>query len=116
MNPPDAPVFAGHDFAEPWQAQAFAMTLALHERGVFTWAEWAAALSARLKAAGAAADGADYYQHWLDALEDLVARKGISPRSELAATASAWQRAAHATPHGQPIHLENDPLKDRARP
>jgi len=91
------------------------MTLALHERGVFTWTEWAEALSARLKAAGAAVDGSDYYHHWLDALEDLVARKDISTKTVLDAVAGAWTRAANATPHGQPIRLENDPLTNRVR-
>ena len=45
MNDPRA-VLPGqpHDeggpvFREPWEAQAFAMTLSLHERGLFTWPE-----------------------------------------------------------------------------
>ena len=86
------------------------MTLALHERGVFTWPEWAAALSARLKSPGAAASGEDYYQHWLAALEDMVTVKTLGSRSELDELANAWRRAAHATPHGKPIRLEHDPL------
>ena len=36
-------------FAEPWQASAFAMTVALNERGLFTWSEWAETLGAELK-------------------------------------------------------------------
>ena len=96
-------------FAEAWQAEAFAMTLALHERGVFTRSEWAAALSVRLKSPLAAASGEDYYEHWLAALEDLVAAKGLGSRSELDDLAEAWDRAARATPHGTPIRLENDP-------
>jgi nitrile hydratase accessory protein len=92
-------------FAEPWQAQAFAMTVALHERGLFTWPEWAAALSARIKLA----ETAGYYENWLLALEDLITIKGVGSRSGLDDLAVAWQRAAHATPHGQPIRLENDP-------
>jgi len=111
-DPPAQPVFA-----EPWQAEAFAMTLALHERGVFTWPEWAAALSSHVKAPDAAPDGADYYLHWLAALEDLVATKGICRNTELAGLAEAWRRAAQATPHGHPIHLDSDPLaKDRLAP
>src|SRR5690606_15824600 len=100
----DAPVFA-----EPWQAQAFALTLALHERGLFSWSEWADALSAEVKSPGAAADGSDYYQRWLAALERLLASKDVAARPEVDAVAAAWERAAHATPHGQPIVLENDP-------
>lgn len=101
----DAPVFA-----EPWQAQAFALTLALHERGLFSWSEWAEALSVEVKKPDAAPDGRDYYEHWLSALEKLLALKGAAAKPEVDAFADAWQRAAHATPHGQPILLENDPL------
>jgi nitrile hydratase accessory protein len=103
---PDEPVFA-----EPWQAQAFAMTVALNQRGVFTWGEWAQALSRQLKAPGAAADGSDYYDCWLRALEWLLAERRLAPTAEVDDLAEAWERAAHATPHGQPIRLENDPLR-----
>ncbi|MEJ6784399.1 nitrile hydratase accessory protein [Aminobacter sp. Piv2-1] len=96
-------------FSEPWQAEAFAMVVALHERGVFTWGEWAERLSAEVKAPGAAADGSDYYERWLAALERLLAEKGLAGHDEVDAMASAWERAAHATPQGQPILLENDP-------
>jgi len=36
-------------FKEPWQAEVFAIVLSLHERGVFTWSEWAAMLSQEIK-------------------------------------------------------------------
>lgn len=101
----------GPIFAEPWQAQAFAMTLALHERGLFTWLEWADALSRQIKAAQAIGDpdlGDTYYQHWLAALEQLIVEKGVSNRQALHDCADAWDRAARATPHGEPIHLSND--------
>jgi len=100
-------------FREPWEAQAFAMTLALHERGLFTWTEWADALSAairRAQAAGDCDDGSTYYEHWLAALETLVGSKGIADDHTLAHRREAWDRAAHATTHGEPILLENDPL------
>lgn len=96
-------------FAEPWQAEAFAMVLALHEKGLFSWSEWADALSAEVKGPGAAADGSDYYDCWLRALEALLAAKDIAPPQHVDTLAAAWQRAAHATPHGKPILLENDP-------
>ena len=96
-------------FAEPWQAQAFAMTVALHEQGLFSWGEWAEALSREVKRPGVRADGGDYYECWLRALEGLVADKGVADTADVDALTDAWQRAAHATPHGQPILLENDP-------
>ncbi|RWA65710.1 nitrile hydratase accessory protein [Mesorhizobium sp.] len=103
---------AGFDepvFAEPWQAEAFAMTVALHDKGLFSWSEWADALSAEVKRPDAAADGHDYYEHWLAALESLLSAKGVAGRSDVDTLAAAWERAAHATPHGKPILLENDP-------
>ena len=111
--PAGGPMGSGNTpvFAEPWQAQAFAMTLQLHQRGLFSWAEWAAALSARIAAAqrGGDADlGDTYYGHWLAALEDLVAAKGATDPAELARCALAWDHAADRTPHGQPIVLRTD--------
>src|SRR5215212_5811469 len=89
-------------FREPWEAQAFAMTLALHERGLFTWSEWAQALSGAIKCAQAAGDFDDdstYYLHWLVAIEGLVREKGIASEQGLAERREAWDRAAYATPH-----------------
>ena len=100
---------SGPVFAEPWQAQVFAMTLQLHQRGLFSWPEWAAALAARIQTAQAAGDpdlGDTYYRHWLAALEDLVAAKGAADTAELARCARAWDHAANRTPHGQPIVLQ----------
>jgi nitrile hydratase accessory protein len=91
-------------FAEPWQAQAFALAVQLHEQGAFTWREWAQALSARL-AADAADDGSRYYEHWLAALEDLAAAKRLAGRPELDARKSAWAAAYARTPHGKPVDL-----------
>ncbi len=100
----DAPVFAA-----PWQAQAFAMVVALHRQGVFTWQEWAARLGAARARADAAADGGDYYEDWLAALEGLLIDKGVAGQADMARLSTAWRRAARATPHGQPITLDNDP-------
>jgi nitrile hydratase accessory protein len=95
-------------FAEPWQAHAFALVLQLHQRGLFTWPEWAQALAAQIQRAQRAGDadlGDTYYQHWLAALEDLVAAKGASSADELARCVQAWDTAADRTPHGQAIEL-----------
>ena len=105
---------AGPVFREPWEAQAFAMAVALHQRGVFTWTEWAAALAVEIKTAQAEGDpdtGETYYRHWLAALEKLVASKALASNAELSARRNQWDRAARATPHGQPIELDNDPQR-----
>jgi nitrile hydratase accessory protein len=99
----------GPVFGEPWQAQAFAMTLALHERGLFSWSEWAAALAAEIKRVQGAGDpdtGETYYSHWLAALEKLVADKGIATHDILRRYRDAWDHACDRTPHGQPIVLQ----------
>jgi nitrile hydratase accessory protein len=109
---PGIPVDAdGPVFREPWEAQAFAMALALHARGLFSWSEWAAALAAEIKRAQAAGDadtGETYYRHWLATLEGLVATKGIATTATLHRYRDAWDHAADRTPHGQPITLTAD--------
>ena len=98
--PPEAP--PEHPFDSPWQARAFALTLALHDRGAFGWDEWASSLGAAL-----ADDPAlPYWLSWLAALERICASKGAAAASDVAAMADAWRRAADRTPHGQPIALD----------
>jgi nitrile hydratase accessory protein len=100
----EAPVFA-----EPWEAQAFALVLSLKERGVFSSQEWAAALGEEIRRAQAAGDpdtGETYYRHWLAALERLVTAKGLADAQTLARTRAAWQHACARTPHGMPIELQ----------
>ena len=105
----------GPVFREPWEAQAFAMTLALHERGLFSWPEWAATLGEEIKRAQAAGDpdtGETYYRHWLNALERMVAAKGLADVTMLARYRHAWHHAADRTPHGTPIELRPDDFAD----
>ena len=96
-------------FAEPWQAQAFALAVRLSEQGYFTWKEWAAALAAELQAAagrGEPDDGSRYYHHWLAALERLATAKGLTDGAALAARKQAWADAYRHTPHGRPVELK----------
>jgi nitrile hydratase accessory protein len=102
------PEFEDPVFKAPWEAQAFAMTLALHERGEFTWKEWAqtlAAVIAEVRDRGEPDTGEDYYRHWLTALERITERKGLVTHALLEERRHAWEEAAHRTPHGQPIEL-----------
>ena len=101
----------GPVFAEPWQAQAFALAVKLSEQGHFTWKEWAAALAEELKGAadrGEPDDGTHYYEHWLAALERLVAEKGLASAAALTERKEAWADAYRHTPHGKPVVLRKD--------
>ena len=98
----------GPVFAEPWQAQAFALAVRLSEQGHFTWKEWADALAAEIKAAadrGEPDDGTRYYEHWLAALERLVTSKGLTDAASLLTRKEAWAEAYRHTPHGKPVEL-----------
>ena len=98
----------GPVFREPWEARAFAMALALHARGLFTWPEWADALARQIRRAQAEGDAdtcETYYRHWLATLEQLVTAKNVAPAAELHRYRDAWDHAADRTPHGQPIEL-----------
>ena len=98
------PVFRG-----PWEAHAFAMALALYEKGLFAWNEWTRMLGEEIKKAQAAGDpdtGETYYHHWLATLERMVAEKGVTSAESRAQHYRAWERAMHRTPHGKPIELK----------
>lgn len=106
----------GPIFREPWEAQAFAMAVALHQRGVFSWTEWAAALAGEIRRAQVAGDpdtGDTYYRHWLGALESIVVQKGIGSIAAFRRYRDAWQHAAQRTPHGVPIELGADDFRER---
>ncbi len=97
-------------FAAPWQAQAFALTVHLHSQGLFTWPEWAAALSHQIQTDPTPTDpnhddGSAYYTHWLNALEQLILSKQLGTPNQIHALEHAWQAAAERTPHGKPIEL-----------
>lgn len=122
VDGPDLNLFAGmrHDgsepvFSEPWEAHAFAMAVRLNEAGVFTWVEWAATLAAEIERVQINGDqdlGDTYYQHWLNALETLVASKGLLGVSDMTQRKDEWRRAYLATPHGEPIELSRGQILD----
>jgi len=99
----DGPVFNA-----PWEAQAFGLVIALYEKGLFSWDEWALQLSEQIAIAQAEGDpdlGNTYYQHWMRALEKLVAAKGLSSAEEIGEKARQWQQAYQNTPHGMPVKI-----------
>lgn len=106
-------------FREPWEARVFALAVSLNQQGLFTWTEWAAALGAQIEQARGSGDpdlGDTYYHHWMEALEALVAEKGLSSALELADHHGAWKRASDRTPHGQPIEVQSSDFFQAGRP
>lgn len=105
---------SGPVFREPWEAHAFAMALALHDRGVFSWPEWAGMLAEEIRKAQAAGDpdtGETYYRHWLATLERMVSEKGVTSAQALEDYHDAWAHAARRTPHGTPIELKPEDFR-----
>ena len=99
----------GPAFNEPWEAQVFSLVLALHEKGQFSWDEWAGTLSEQIKIAQLNDDpdlGNTYYHHWLNALEKIALEKNISSNREIHEKAEQWREAYLSTPHGQPVELK----------
>ena len=98
----------GPVFAEPWQAQAFALAVQLSESGLFTWKEWTKTISEEIQKARDADDpdlGDTYYEHWLKALERLAGEKGAAGAAEMSEREETWRRAYLNTPHGKPVKL-----------
>ena len=98
----------GPVFAEPWEAQAFAMAVKLSEEGHFTWMEWTIALGEQLQAvlrSGGADDRSRYFEHWIAALEHLVVYKNLTDLTALSERKKAWADSYRHTPHGHPVEL-----------
>ena len=96
-------------FAEPWQAQAFALAVQLHDAGYFSWDEWAETLDREIKAAQARGDpddGSTYYQHWLAALRNILSAKDLVSAGDVEVRKAAWAEAYASTPHGEPVELD----------
>jgi nitrile hydratase accessory protein len=109
LRPADA------EFAEPWQAEALVLSIALQETGHVTPTEWSSTLSDEIekaRATGDSTDGTTYYQHVVAALERLVAEKGLVAAAALDQRRHDWEEAYRRTPHGQPVVLTKDAASD----
>ena len=106
----------GPVFNEPWEAQAFALAVCLSDVGCFTWPEWVAILSQEITTAQERGDpdlGGTYYQHWLNALEQICAETQLVSHEVVRERQEQWRRAYLNTPHGQPIELSAAFTHDR---
>jgi nitrile hydratase accessory protein len=112
---PAPPDLDGAAFSEPWQAEAFALAVALNQKGVFAWREWIAQFAARAGAKDGQSDGDAYFERWLAALEDAVRERGFVDAAEIERRVAAWRRAYLNTPHGQPVELSRGVEPDSSK-
>ena len=97
----------GPVFPTPWAARAFAMAVALNERGLFAWRDWSEQLGEELRREPdpAGTDPENYWRAWLRTLEAMLASADVATSEDLLRIKEAWREAAEHTPHGQPIEL-----------
>jgi len=99
----------GPVFAEPWQAQVFALAIKLCDEGHFTWGQWVEEFSIEINRAQAAGDpdlGDTYYNHWLNTLERIISTNDVLSISEISTRKEEWRQAFLHTPHGKPVELK----------
>ena len=123
----DAPSFITDksEFVKPWHGGLFALTLACHEAGCFTWPEFSEALGAALAARTDAhhlidggvtsQDNTDedaedqYYSCWFEALTSLLASQNFVTLCQLDEMKIQLEQAYLSTPHGQPVIVKSIP-------
>ena len=108
MVSPDSPPVV---FETPWHAELFAITVHLHNKGVFCWPDWTARFSHALAIAGAhhSLDGSnDYYDVWLDTFIQFMAEQGVTDEIAIDGMSEKWRKAFLHTPHGMPVTLAEE--------
>ena len=99
-------------FSEPWQAELFAITLNLHEKGLFNWNSWTKKLGSSLKRDNNnSTDNLEYYfLSWLSALEETLLEMKITELTKIASIEKAWKDAISKTPHGKKVEISDKVL------
>lgn len=95
-------------FEQPWQAQAFALIVHLHQAGFFPWSDWVQTFSEVIARSPARQDESindAYYRQWTTAMEQLVAQLGFTEVASITHRADEWRQAYLNTPHGEPVAL-----------
>ena len=98
-------------FDQPWELRAFALAVAAHESGQYEWNEFQRALIEAIQRWESEGDTPwSYYQHWLTALESVLADKGVLAESLLddrARTVLATPRdASHQRARPEPVAVD----------
>ena len=99
-------------FTQPWELRAFAMAVAAYEDGQYEWSEFQESLVGSIGSWERDSHGEpwSYYQHWLTALEAVLAQKGTLPDAaaleERTQTVLATPRNAnHHRAHREPVAI-----------
>jgi nitrile hydratase accessory protein len=110
---------AQRPFEHPWELRAFAMAVAAYHNGQYEWSEFQLSLIESIKAweRGDGGEPWSYYEHWLTALETVLAGSGALSEAAL----DERTRAVLATPRSANHHAARrelvtvDPAVDPTR-
>ena len=86
-------------FSQPWQGRVFGMARSLAEAGLYTWDEFRECLIAQLAKPTSKVDEFEYYDHFQQALEDLLASKTLVSANELAELTHEFAARPHDHDH-----------------
>ena len=100
-------------FDQPWEVRAFAIAVAAFDKGRYEWPEFQQSLTEAIKRWEAGADATarwNYYEHWLTALETVLAANGLLSDEHLDETTRAVlcmpRNANHHEAHLEPVAID----------
>lgn len=99
-------------FNEPWEVRAFAMAVAAYHNGQYEWSEFQLSLIDSIKKweNGDGSEPWSYYEHWLEALETVLAGNGALSDAALdektRAVLATPKNANHHEAHREPVAID----------
>jgi len=102
----------GHSFDQPWEVRAFAMAVAAYHAGQYEWSEFQLSLidSIRRWEAEGGTEPWSYYEHWLTALETVLAGSGALSDAALddrtKAVLTTPRNTGHHEAHREPVAID----------
>jgi nitrile hydratase accessory protein len=103
---------ADRSFDHPWELRAFAMAVAAYHNGQYEWSEFQLSLidSIRRWEAEGGTEPWSYYEHWLEALETVLAGSGALSDAVLddrtKAVLTTPRNANHHEAHREPVAVD----------
>jgi nitrile hydratase accessory protein len=96
-------------FDQPWELRAFAMAVAAYHNGKYEWSEFQLSLIDSIKRweDGDGGEPWSYYEHWVEALESVLADNGVLSDAALdertRAVLAVPRNANHHEAHREPV-------------